>query len=330
MGYTRAETNSFAEYQVSKEGFGAAVTGNINSTEEVSRLAQAGASHLPSGLQGMAGYEGYPSHLSEYPEFAGEFGGESTQQAAQIAIANMDKDPAGVTGLQGFDGFEGVEDDAFAGYGETTASIASQAQNAALDDDESGFDGYGGLGEGPEESFHTYFHQASMARTDTGVIRGLAKAVKAVPASTPAAIRKQYYDLAKEMLMRKKQTQLRHLDLQRAEIESNIGWLVNPALPQTGGFNAVLQKAVGRVGAKLAKGEKDQIKSQQAIAVGDRLKQDLRERHLLSGYGDSSDGKMTYIGLGLAGILAVGIAYYLYKGNQPAPAMKKRRRKRKK
>ena len=338
MGYRKAETNSFAEYQVSKEGFGAAVTGNINSTGEVSRLAKGGMDSLPAGLQGLNGYEGYPSHLSQYPEFSGEFGDQTIKEASEIAIANMDKDPAGVTGLQGYEGdlggFEGIEDDAFAGYGESTAQVAAQAQRAALDvdDEHVAFDGYGGLGEGPSESFHTFLHQASMARTDTGVISALKKAVKSVPDDTPATVNKQLYDLAKEMLLRRKQGNLRHLDLQRAEIESNLGWLVNPSLPKTGGFNAVVQKAVGKVGAQLAKGEKDQVKAQQALAVGQLLKKDLRKQNMLAGLGEG--GKMTYIGLGLAGLLAVGVAYYLYTNNQKAAAAaaaaKKRRRRRRK
>lgn len=327
MGYTRAETNSFAEYQTLK-GFDSAVTGNINSTEKVSRLAKKGMTQLPAGLQGLGGYEGYPSHLSEYPEFGGEFGeDETTSSVSSLAQGAMHSKPAG---LQGYS-FEGVEDDAFAGYGDT-ALTAGLAQRSALDEDEDedgGFDGYGTLAGTPEESFHTYFHQASMARTDTGLIKGLAKAVMAVSPDTPASIRKQYYDLAKEMMMRKKQTNLRHLDLQRAEIESNLGWLINTGLPQTGGFNAVLKKAVGTVGSRLAKGEKDQIKAQQAMAVGDRLKDQLRENHMLSGFGEGGKSKITYLGLGVAGILAVGIAYYLMKGGQAAPAFKKRSRSRK-
>jgi len=50
MSYKKAESNSFAEYQMG-QGFGAAVTGNINTTEGVAKLAQKGMNALPAGLR---------------------------------------------------------------------------------------------------------------------------------------------------------------------------------------------------------------------------------------------------------------------------------------
>ena len=247
MSYKPSSDNSFGEYQLG-EGFGSAVRGDINSIEEVSKLAERGSTELPAGLQGLNGYVSYPPTLQEFPNFAGNGAGGSMSGVEQYSGVGDDA----------FAGFEGIEDDAFAGYslGEEIRSISRTAQDSVLDDeDESGaFDGYGTLAGTPEESFHTFFHKASMASTETDLIRQLAKAVQTVNPNTPMSVRQQYYDLVREMLAQRKKTNLKHLDIQRAEIESNIGWLVNPGLPQTGGFNAVLKKAVGNIGARLGKG----------------------------------------------------------------------------
>jgi hypothetical protein len=213
-------------------------------------------------------------------------------------------------------------------------AVSQTAQASALEEDEDeedgGFDGYGTLAGMPEESFHTFFHRASMAKSSSGLIKELGKAVKTVNPNTPLAVRQQYYELAKDMIIRRKKTNLKHLDIQRAEIESNIGWLINPGLPQTGGFNAVLRKAVGTVGAKLGKGDKDDLKSRQAMAVGKRLKTGLAKRHQLSGLAGFGEGsKMTYVGLAVAGIAVAGLICYLCRTKAAAPARKTRRRKRK-
>jgi hypothetical protein len=353
MSYKKAESNSFAEYQMG-QGFGAAVTGNINTTEGVAKLAQKGMNALPAGLQGLSGYEGYPSHLSHYPEFGGEFGEEDDEfDASSVArdsaldglaglsnlkgyeayegLAGLESNVGPATaGLAGYEGFAGVEDDAFAGYGD---SISSLARNSAIDDDDdddddddSSFDGYGGLAGAPEQSFHTFFHKASLARTDMEVIRALAKAVETVSDNASERVKKQYYDLAKEMLIRKKRTSIRHMDLNRVEIESNLGWLINSSLPKTGGFNALLSRSIGKVGSDLARGGKDKLKADQAIAIGRKL---ARKNVFKGSFGDFNGGsKKTYLGLGVAGVLAVGIAYYLWKNKEEAAAPAKKKKKR--
>jgi hypothetical protein len=333
MSYKPSNSDSFGEYQLG-EGFGAAVHGDVNKTDKIARLAQQGANHLPAGLQGLDGYVSYPSSLREYPNY-GE-GGDEEDDPSAIALSSTGLD--GYETAEAFAGFEGIEDDAFAGYslGETMKAVSQTAQSSALEEDEDededgGFDGYGTLAGTPEESFHTFFHKASMANTGSGLIKELGKAVKTVNLNTPMAVRKQYYDLAKDMIIRRKKTNLKHLDIQRAEIESNIGWLINPGLPQTGGFNAVLRKAVGTVGAKLGKGDKDDLKSMQAMAIGNKLKAGLTKRHQLSGLAGFGEGsKLSYVGLAVAGIAVAGLIYYLCKTRAAAPALKKRKRRKRK
>ena len=361
MSYKRSDSDSFGEYQLG-EGFGAAVNGDIN-ISDASRLAQQGSKNLPAGLQGLAGmqslkgYTSYPSLLQGFPQFADDFGGDVDESGPRAG--DIDPNPTAQilksTGLKGYEtyegyegyenfggtstfaGFEGVEDDAFAGYGlgasmKAVSSIARKSADS-LDvdefDDDEGFDGYGTLAGTPEESFHTFFHRASMAGSEDGLIKELAKAVKTVSSDTSMSVRKQYYDLAKEMMVRRKKTNLRHLDMQRAEIESNIGWLVNPGLPKSGGFNAVLRKAVGSVGARLGKDTKDNLKARQAMAVGRRVKGQLAKSYGLDGLDGLVGGKLKYLGLGIAGIVVAGIIRHMLKNKAAAPARKKRRRKRK-
>jgi len=364
MSYKRSDSDSFGEYQLG-EGFGAAVHGDINKTDKIAKWAQRGAESLPAGLQGLAGmqslkgYTGYPSSLQEFPQFADDFGdndnggkGEEDPNPTAQALKSVGLgDLKGYETYEGYEGyesfadsgsfagFEGVEDDAFAGYtlGASMKAVSTIAKRSAdrldvdeFDDDDAGFDGYGTLAGTPEESFHTYFHRASMAGSGDGLIKELAKAVKTIDSDTSMAVRKQYYDLAKEMIIRRKKTNLRHLDIQRAEIESNIGWLINPALPKSGGFNAVLRKAIGTVGAKLGKGGKDDIKAHQAMAVGRRAKADWARAQGLSGFDGFGEGsKLKYLGLGIVGIVIACIVCKLLKAKDAAPARKKSRRKRK-
>lgn len=328
MSYKPSNSDSFGEYQLG-EGFGSAVHGDINKIDKVARLAEQGAQRLPAGLQGLNGYVSYPASLQEYPNY-----GESPLKATAADLAEPEDNPflsGGYETFRGFEGFEGVEDDAFAGYslGESMKAISQTAQTSALDEDEDedgGFDGYGTLAGAPEESFHTYFHKASMARGSTGLIKDLARAVMTVSPNTPMSVRKQYYDLAKEMIIRRKKTDLKHLDIQRAEVESNIGWLIQPGLPQTGGFNAVLNKAVGTVGSRLAKGSPAQRKVSEEMADGLKLASELRKNNQLSGFSGLGEGsKMTYAGLAVAGIAIAGLIYYLCKAKPAAPLRKKRK-----
>jgi len=368
MSYKRSDSDSFGEYQLG-EGFGAAVHGEVNRTDEIAKWAQRGAESLPAGLQGLAGmqslkgYTGYSSSLQAFPQFADDFGNvvdefgdkseEDSNPTAQALKSTGLSDLKGyetyegyegyenLGGEQNFAGFEGIDDDAFAGFslGESMKAVSTIARRSAdsldvdeFDDDDEGFDGYGTLAGTPEESFHTFFHRASMAGSEGGLISELAKAVKTISSDTSMAVRKQYYELAKEMIIRRKKTNLRHLDIQRAEIESNIGWLINPGLPKSGGFNAILKKTVGTVGARLGKGTKADIKARQGLAIGRRARADWARSQGLSGFEGFGEGsKLKYLGLGVIGIVIACIVCNLIKAKAKGvtPARKKRRRKRK-
>jgi len=57
-----------------------------------------------------------------------------------------------------------------------------------------------------------------MARSDMQLIRFLAKAVKAVSDDTPLSVRRDFYNKAKDMMKRRKLTNLPSLDLHRVEL----------------------------------------------------------------------------------------------------------------
>jgi len=351
MAYKKAETNSFAEYQMG-EGFGFAVTGQ-SQTQGIASLAQKNMNKLPAGLQGLSGYEGYPDYLQDMENDLSGLGAHQSGHLGTKELANLiqrnkyDLEMSGSEGiptctLQGVEdnAFGNIDDDAFAGY-ETmgAANIPWIAQESGLDDeddeddddndDDDDFDGYGGLGDTPLESFHTYFHKATKARSETGLINQLAKAVSVVADDTPMSVKREYYDLAIEMMRRRKTTNLSYLDLQRAEIDSNLGWLINPALPKTGGFGAMLKRAVGSIGSKLGKGEKDQLKAEQDLALGRKLLANVYKSSGLGGFDAFSGGGAKYMGFAAAGLAIVGIIWW-YKNRQAAAlAAKKKRRRRK-
>jgi hypothetical protein len=379
MAYKRANSNSFAEYQLG-EGFKAAVTGQGDarfgeSIVDVSKLAEKGAGIFPAGLNGLKGYEGYPQSYAGYEEYgnieqisemAQEGAGlgsieeisEMAQEGAGLGsieeISEMAQEGAGLGSIEEISemaqegaGLGSIEDDAFAGigtfggyeFGEDMNKISTIAKESALEDkigeDEfDGYDGlladgYGSLEGGPMESFHTYFNRASMAKTETALIRSLAKAVKSVPNDTPLSVRKEYYQMAMELLKRLKKTKLSYIDTKNVEIQSNLGWLINPSLPKTGGFDAMVKKAVGVVGGKLAKGDKEDIKRKKLFDIGERLKRNLQKTGQLAGF--DGTGTMKYVGFGLLGLLlAAGIWYFVKKKETPVAARKRKRKSRKK
>jgi hypothetical protein len=151
------------------------------------------------------------------------------------------------------------------------------------------------------------------------------------------SVRKDYFDMVQTMVKRRKATDLRYLDLERVEIESNIGWLVNPALPKTGGFNAMLKQAIGVVGSKIGKGEKPYLDMKQQEKLGRKLTKELtlsrggRDLSLKKTLGefDGLSNTTKYVGLGLVGLLAAGAIWY-FVCNKPKPpvAAKKKRKKR--
>jgi len=344
MAYNRSDSDSFAEYQMG-EGFGSAVTGQKQTTNNIARIAEQNSNRLPAGLQGLAGYEPYADYLQEMEQSLTSGGNLGTKALSRLAQKNSysiegpDMNMAGAEGMSfgGIedDAFAGTQDDAFAGYeGMGSAMISRTAKEAGIDDDDDddddAFDGYGGLGDTPLESFHTYFHKASKSNTETGLIKALAKAVAVVGDDTPMSVKQDYYNLATEMLKRRKKTNMRYLDLQRAEIESNIGWLINPSLPKTGGFGAMLNKAVGAVGAKLGMGEKAQIKAEKDMALGKKLLSNINKSQGLAGLGDFHGGGATkYIGFAAAGLAIVGVIWW-YKNKQKVAAAAKRNKRRRK
>lgn len=338
MSYRKDPVKSFAEYQVG-EGFGQAVNGggpqdgkDLN-TEASAKLLQKNVRTLPGGLQG---YENYtPSQQFADTEVPAGFSG-SGFEAANQGLNGSEAKPSG-SFFQGFDdvgSLESVKDDAFAGYA-TERGVGALGEVESLNDEEDesalNFNGYGALADSPTESFHTYFHQASLANTEMELINLLAQAVKAVPNDAPDSLKKQYYDLAEDMLKKRKHGDLRHIDLQRVEIESNIGWLINPKLPKTGGFDALIKIAAGDVGGKLAQGEPDQEKMLKRLKMGNSLKENMKkfdanQAKPLSGFGQTSTN-LTYVGLVLVGLAIVGAAYIFLKPKTPIISKKRKHRR---
>jgi len=336
MAYKKAGSDNFAEYQFG-EGFKSAITGQadagLGSTKDVvniSRLAQNGAGILSSGLKG---YEGYPESYSGYEDI--EQVSEMAQKGAGLGnieqISEMAQKGAGLGSIQD-DAFAGLGN--FSGYelGDSINKISSIAKDSALDDEINEgqvsllSDGYGSLDGGPMESFHTYLNRAGTSKTDTALVRRLAKAVKSVPNDTPLSVRKEYYQMALELVKRMKKTKLSYIDVDNVEIQSNLGWLINPSLPKTGGFDSMVMKAVASVGGKLAKGDKEDLKRKRLFGIGEKLKRNLRRTGELAGFEDSDSAK--YVGFGLLGLLMAGIVWYFVKGK--APAKRKRRSRKKK
>lgn len=384
MAYKKADSNSFAEYQMG-EGFGSAVTGKNGSMTTgdlkqkiASKIAKSAFDVMPKGLRG---YEGYPTSYGEYGYSSMEGEDLSTGQAAKALMRNANALPGGLQGAdlnteqssasilsaakaqgyqgyetysggdldteqsarsiinaakaQGYEGYEGmsgVEDDAFAGYQSGLGQILSvkQASQIArknkISDDVLEFSGLSGVGEGDNlESWHTFFHKATLARTDTGMLSSLKKAVKAVPDDTPASVKRSYYDTALKMMRLRKNQDLRYLDINRMEIEANLGWLIDPRVAKTGGFNAMLTKVVGAVGSKLGKGDKDDLKMKKNEELGNKLREQLAKTGSVS-LGDWSEvlnSKLVYVGLG---VLGLGAAYCYFKRQKPIMAKRKKKK----
>jgi len=294
MGYTGDPLKGFGDYQRAEYG-------------------DAAQSATNSGSPNISRLNGYVQQ-AKHPYF----GQEASEDDIDSSIADA------LDGLGGGYTLGNINDDAFAGYiGQVASEGSIESTIEDVVEDEEGFDGYGGLGEGPLQSWHSHFHQASLASGESALIKNLAAAVKSVPDDTPADVKRQYYNLALQMAHRRKKTDIRHLDLNRVEIESNLGWLINPTVAKTGGFQAALNKAVGAVGANLGREDKAFLKAKHLESLGRNLKSSLRKR---GGFGNLGMGlggdNLKYLGLGLA---AVAAYYYFIK---PKAAARKRRKKR--
>ena len=310
MSYKRAEAN-FAEYQRA-QGLG----DEADSTRD---LNSKGASNI---AMKVTGYENYPSYYGSYDTL-----GENPKNISSIAQEVIEEGDV-LDGLNLGD----VQDDAFGGYTAPRLGLAESTSDEEDEEDSAAFDGYGPLGGTPLESFHTFFHKASMAKSPGKIKDMLAQAVKAVADDTPVSVKQEYYRLAKEMLKRRKNQDMRHLDLDEVEIQSNIGWLINPGLPKSGGFKAILNSSVGAVGAALGKGGKDDIKRKTEMAIGQRAFAEARKIKTLgdySGLGSIPDSAK-YVGIGLAGLAVVAIWYSMNKSKIVITSNKKKRKKKKK
>lgn len=360
MAYKKATSNSFADYQMG-EGFSHAVSGDpsshgvagYNPVQAAKRLGS--YTSVPSTYAGMMGEQinasevAMDSALSGYEHNGGALNSSDVIQIAgdqtlgsysgghlmrdSYEVSSIAKQGAQLSGYeQGFLGGLGQdsssiadlvdlqpEDDAFAGY---VSGVA---------DSEAAFDGYGSSPDTPLESFHTFLHKAENAANGKQIIEALAQGVQAVSDSTPASVRQEYYNKAKELLERKKATKFPALDVRLAEIESNIGWLINPALPKTGGFKQLLNKSVGKVGSILSKDEPAYKELQRKHALAKKAKKLLKKRSDLGGFGEGSN-KVKYFGLGLAGLVAAGLVwhFFLNKKEAPAPAQRRKRSRKKK
>lgn len=379
MAYKKADSNSFAEYQMG-EGFGSAVTGKNGSMttgdlkqKMAAKMAKSAFDAMPKGLKG---YEGYPTSYAGYGYGSMEAGDLSTSQAAKALMRNASALPGGLQGTdldteqsaksilsaakaqgyhgyesysgvdlnteqsaksilsaakaQGYEGMSGVEDDAFAGYQNGLGQLLSMkeasqiARKNKISDDVNEFSGLSGVGDGDSlESWHSFFHKATLARTDTDMLSALKKAVKAVPDDTPASVKRSYYDTAKKMMQVRKNADLRYLDINRLEIESNLGWLIDPRVPKTGGFDAMLNKVVGAVGAKLGKGDKDDLKMKRNEELGNKLREQLAKTGMnLGDWSGVLSSKYMYVGLG---VLGLGAAYCYFKRQKPVLAKRKKK-----
>lgn len=322
MAYKRAPNNSFAEFQMG-EGFGNAASG-AKTPRSARSLNSSQASEI---ARKVTGYEGYPDYYGGYDNLGdGNTPKNMISSIAQEAVEEDDKPLAGAEMLGG------VTDDAFAGYVGLAQAKAQESDEDDDEDEEDAFDGYGGLSGTPLESFHTFFHKASMAKNVHQLTAMLAQAVKAVPADTPESVKQEYYRLATEMLKRRKQNDLHHMNTTEVEIQSNIGWLVNPNIPKTGGFDAVINKTVGAVGAALGKNDKDDQKRKAELAISAKGKAALDKAKGLAGYsglGNIGDS-VKYVGVGLAGLAVVGAVYMIVQKQKATAIAAKKNKKNKK
>jgi len=308
--------SSYGDY-----GYGSMDEGDLNTRQSSTQLLK-NAAALPGGLQGSdLDTEQSASSILSAAKAQGYHGyeGLNTEQTAKTLLS-----AAKAQGYHGYEGLSGAEDDAFAGYQglgqELSMKQASEiARKDKISDDVNEFSGFG---EEAMESWHTFFHQATLAQTDTGMLSALKKAVKAVPDDTPASVKRSYYDSAKKMMRVRKSTDLRYLDIDRLEIEANLGWLIDPRLPKTGGFSAILNKVVGAVGSKLGKGEKTDIKMKKEEGLGNKLREQLAKTGNLGEWSDVLKSNLVYVGLGALGL---GVAWFYFK--RPKTSLAKRKKK---
>lgn len=257
--------------------------------EQASKLAIRDSRVLPAGLQGLPGDMNAlkAARIAEKTvnSMPNMLGGDdlSIQAASRLAVKDRNAVPAG-----GSLGYLGEDDmNAFAGLGEAPrlhASVMVPKQYA------------------PTDSWDKHFSLASSALTETGVISALAAAVKAVPDNAPPELKKQYYQVAMEMLKRKRLTDVRHLDLKRVELESNLGWLVNASISKTGGFDKAISKAMGVIGNDLSHNEKSYAKTKKLEGMGRMLKKSVEHMATFAGLGEEDSGKtkLLLVGLGVA------------------------------
>jgi len=226
--------------------------------------------------------------------------------------------------------FEGVDGDAFAGYFSSAANeeTIEDIVEDTLSDQAGGLGLYGEHGYDQEmQSWSTHFHKASLAKSEDQLIKDLAKAVAAVPEDTSSEIKQQYYNNAKAMVARKKHTELRHLDVDRVELQSNIGWLVNPNVPKKGGFNALIAQSVGKLGPALGKDSVERQKIKKLESLGRQLKGSLRKANQFGSLSTLTENKaVVYLGLGVA----AAAAYYYFNRKSLAFSKKSRSRKKRK
>ena len=315
---------------------------------QASALAHKNKNALPAGLQGLQGYEGYdalnmsqatalahrnkgakPAGLQGYGGLLGDL---DPSQASALAHKNKNALPAG---LQGYGGFMGTQDDAFDGYDGQASFNRAQVKefvedwNEEDDDDDDNLDGYSLAGFGEEmSSWHTHFNLAANAGSESKIIKHLTDAVQSVSDNAPADVKQNHYNLAMKMLHRRKKTDLYHLDIERVEMRTSLGWLLNPALPKKGGFKALVDKAVSSVASAVAQGGKTDLKEKRLHALGDKLKGNLRNAGMLAGLGEDGGNKtkMLLLGLGVAGAFAYWYHCKCKKGKKKRTSRKRRRK----
>jgi hypothetical protein len=312
---------------------------------DISRIAQANFKAKPAGLQGYEG-EGFsqliqknsgvkPAGLQGYEgfdytsDFAKQFETNhmrvigpaptpqqlseklSAQDISSMAVKNAGKAVAGST-------LGNSDHDAFEGFGMSTEEEATSVvkKNA-------GVAPAGGI-ELSKGDWNSNFNAAAQALTQADMIFALRKAVASVPDNTPEATKKQYFHLAKQLMQRKAQTNIPSLDAQYVEIQSNLGWLIDPRVAKKGGFDAAVGAAVAKATAPIASKEQDHYDSQKLFADGDKLKTAVKKAGKLAGL-DGAGGILT--ALVLLGASAT-VAFLAWKHFSKKPVSVKNREKR--
>ena len=285
---------------------------------DVAKLAQRNAGVFPAGLQGFAEDPNMSSisHMAVRNRNSIPAGGSlgflgdepaNISQISHLAVGNRSAVPAGGA----------ASDPALNGLGDEDANISqishlavnnfksSPAGSSLGETERSAFEGLGEIDN--QGNWDSFLAQASNATTVTALISSLQQAVASVPDNTDSQTKTGYYKAALDLIKQRKSKDLFYLDVKRVELESNIGWLVDPRVPKSGGFDKAIGLALGKVGAQMAKTTPEFQKEQGLLSFGKQLKNTLRKTGGLHGLTDLP----SYVWFGLGVAAGTGLWYFL-------------------